>query len=148
MVSGINNLIAIICAGGANLYFMRRKEIKDGVIVFDHEGNAHGKSLVAGKKAIAQTIYSRVAVVTVIVTAGPLAAIYMLESRRMLNNRVINAMVQYVLCMAGLGIGLPLGVAIFPQQGRITSERLESQFRGLKDSRGQSIEYLYFNKGL
>ena len=93
VISGINNLIAIICAGTANLYFMRQKEIKEGVTVSDHEGVSHGKSLVAGKKAIAQTIYSRVATVPVIVTSGPMAAIYMLESRRMLRSRWTNAAV-------------------------------------------------------
>ena len=48
-------------------------------------------------------------------------------------------------CLFG---GVPLGLALFPQQDQISAERLEPDFQGRRDSQGQPIQTFFFNKGL
>ena len=51
--------------------------------------------------------------------------------------------------MAGSIFGaLPVAIAVFPQEMKISTSSLEPEFQGLKDSSGKPIEYVLCNKGL
>jgi hypothetical protein len=52
------------------------------------------------------------------------------------------------LCVISLAIGLPLAVALFEQRSSVETSRLEPEFQNLKDSKGQDIKVLYYNKGM
>ena len=48
----IISFLAVGSAGCANVIMMRSKEITDGIILKDSEGNEVGKSKIIGKKAV------------------------------------------------------------------------------------------------
>lgn len=52
------------------------------------------------------------------------------------------------LITAMLFVGVTPALAAFPQRDSISVDRMEPQFRDLKDSKGNPIKTLYFNKGL
>jgi hypothetical protein len=47
-----------------------------------------------------------------------------------------------------LYVAVPLGIALYPQQGRIKIEDLEPEFKNLKNENGIAIKEFIFNKGL
>jgi hypothetical protein len=49
---------------------------------------------------------------------------------------------------ACIGLGLPLAIAVFPQEMALDATSLEPEFHGLTDSTGAPITQLYCNKGL
>lgn len=53
--------VAVAAANCINIPLMRQKEIKEGIEVFDENGNKLGQSKVAAKKAIREVITSRIA---------------------------------------------------------------------------------------
>lgn len=53
--------VAVAAANCINIPLMRQKEIKEGIEVFDSEGNKIGQSKVAAKKAIREVVTSRIA---------------------------------------------------------------------------------------
>lgn len=53
--------VAVAAANCINIPLMRQKEIKEGIEVFDEEGNKIGQSKIAAKKAIREVVFSRIA---------------------------------------------------------------------------------------
>lgn len=49
------------------------------------------------------------------------------------------------MCIA---IGLPLAIAVFPQETTISVAALEEEFQNLRDAQGEPVEYVLCNKGL
>lgn len=43
---------------------------------------------------------------------------------------------------------VPLGIAVYPQQGMIKASELEPEFRNILDGNGNVMREFYFNKGL
>jgi hypothetical protein len=62
VVSRIVPFVAVASAGVANVFLMRQKELKVGIMVQDKLGNDLGESRDAGFKAVSQVAISRVAV--------------------------------------------------------------------------------------
>lgn len=52
---------AVASAGALNVFLMRRNEAKEGIAVKDKDGRVLGVSQIAGRKAIEQTVLTRVA---------------------------------------------------------------------------------------
>ena len=55
---------------------------------------------------------------------------------------------QIVSITASLLFALPLAIGVFPQNSEVAVEELESEFHHLRDSAGNPIKALVFNKGL
>jgi hypothetical protein len=49
---------------------------------------------------------------------------------------------------AALAIGLPLAIAVFPQETQISAAALEAEFQQLQTDSGAAVEYVLCNKGL
>jgi hypothetical protein len=47
-----------------------------------------------------------------------------------------------------LYVALPMGIAIYPQRGRVNANNLEEEFRNLVNENGQAVREFVFNKGL
>lgn len=52
------------------------------------------------------------------------------------------------LVAGSICLGLPLAIAIFPQEISIPTSALEPEFQGLKTKDGKPIDHVICNKGL
>lgn len=53
--------VAVAAANCINIPLMRQKELKEGIEIYDEDGNKIGQSKVAAKKAIQEVVFSRIA---------------------------------------------------------------------------------------
>jgi hypothetical protein len=47
-----------------------------------------------------------------------------------------------------LWIALPLSVSLFPQKGEVNASEIESEFKDIRNGKGQVVTKFYYNKGL
>ena len=114
----------------------------------DEAGVVQGQSLVAAKKAMAEMVLSRGVFLPSTVLGLPPVVMALLDRAvgwAPHSTRRLGA--QAVTVIGALGVCLPLALAIFPQRGAISSERLEPEFRG-EGGEGGAPRQLYYNKGL
>jgi hypothetical protein len=134
--------IAVGAAGTLNVYLMRRKELIDGIQVFDDNGKVLGKSQIAGSTAIQQVALSR------IVTAAPALFIpglimSQLEKTSFLKRNPRAALPLNLLTVtASLMVALPCATAIAPQTASLDVKDAEKEFQN------KGISRIYFNRGL
>ena len=148
ITSTILNWIAVSLANASNVGLMRYKELEQGITVKDSSGCEHGKSIIAGKLALVQTIATRMAI-PLFVMASPIVVVSFLKSKNLHpKSKLASVTLEMLLWMSALGISLPMAIAMFPQNGKISSASLEPDFHNLKDNQGNQITELYFNKGL
>jgi sideroflexin-5 len=43
---------------------------------------------------------------------------------------------------------LPAAIAVFPQRGSLKAEKMEEEFRNIRDKDGKKLNTLFYNKGL
>ena len=142
------NWLAVSLANASNVGLMRFKELNQGITVKDESGFEYGKSKIVGKTALIQTIITR-AFIPFWVMAGPAALIFLMKSRSLMpKNRALSVLFEGTLCAGALGLSLPAAIALFPQEAQVNVKDLEPEFHDLKDSHGNKVTELYFNKGL
>ncbi|KAG0325730.1 hypothetical protein BGZ99_000250 [Dissophora globulifera] len=139
---------AVAAAGTLNVFLMRGKEISEGIDVYDHEGKSVGKSQKAGLSAITQVAISRVLTNFPILTIPPLVLAQW--EKTTWSQQYPRAIVPLNLAVITLCLmtALPLAIAAFPQYANVSVKTLEERFWDLKDSKGEHIETLTYNKGL
>jgi len=138
---------AVCVANSLNMACMRATELVDGVDVIDNEtGQSIGKSKVAARQGITETIISRL-----IITAGVLFVPPMimagvepkLEAKytgSALKNSKLAALIGVcAACFYGI---LPVSVAAFPQYRELATEHLEEDLRKKTDAK-----FVTFNRG-
>ncbi|KAI9469969.1 MAG: Tricarboxylate/iron carrier [Benjaminiella poitrasii] len=139
---------AVAAAGTANVFLMRGKEIREGIDVFTETGERVGKSKQAGLAAVSQVAISRILTNAPVLIIPPLL-LARLEKTQFIRNRPRWIMpLNFGLITLSLMTALPAAIAVFPQLGELKTETMEKEFRGLKDTDGNPIDKLYFNKGL
>lgn len=137
--------VAVSVANVLNISLMRITELKEGVDVKMEDGTVVGKSVIAGKRAIAQTILSRILLVTPGMVFPPAIMNHLELKTELFKNRPWLRSTTYVgLLAVFIGAFLPLCIGLFPQQSRISVKDLEPKFQSL----ARNAEYLYYNKGL
>lgn len=135
--------VAVAAANCINIPLMRQKEIKDGIEVFDKDGNKVGKSKVAAKKAIREVVMSRIMMASPGMLIPPII-LNSIEKRGILKRfPFISLPLQTALCGGLLVFATPMCCAIFPQKSSIEMEDLEEEIQG-EDKKS----ICYFNKGL
>jgi tricarboxylate carrier len=140
--------VAVCAANVCNIMLTRQSDLKTGVGVKDQEGNDRGISKIAGRKAVFQTLESRLLLVVPSVFI-PGTVINILDGKKLLpKNMIGNLSVNLAVTAAVLLVCLPWCIGLFPQYYPVKAEKLEEQFRDLKDSKGQKIDTLIYNKGL
>ncbi len=150
----MNKLVPFTAVAVANVFnigSMRWNEIKadGGVQVKDKDGNVLGKSAVAGKIAVAQTIFSRVILIVPAMVFHPILMEKMEANFTPLQkNAWLKTSVNLALLSIFIGLFLPLGIGIFPQQSSLSTSVLEDRFKNLKNEKGEVIDTVYYNKGL
>ncbi|KAG0098000.1 hypothetical protein BGZ93_001382 [Podila epicladia] len=139
---------AVAAAGTVNVFLMRGKEISEGIDVYDHEGKSVGKSQKAGMSAITQVAISRVLTNFPVLTIPPL--VLSQWERTIWAQQYPKAVIPINLAVISLVLmsALPLAIAAFPQYANVDVHTLEERFWNLKDSKGEPIKTLTYNKGL
>lgn len=137
--------VAVAAANCINIPLMRQKEIKEGIEVYDSEGNKLGQSRAAAKKAIREVVFSRIAMASPGMLLPPLV-MNSLEKRGVLRKYPgVSLPIQTALCGTLLVFATPMCCAIFPQRSSlpIINTELDIQ-QNVKDLNA----LCYFNKGL
>lgn len=137
--------VAVAAANCINIPLMRQKEIKEGIEVFDENGNKIGESKVAAKKAIREVVMSRIAMASPGMIIPPIL-MNKLERRGTLRRfPFVSLPLQTVLCGGLLVFATPMCCAIFPQKSSMPLSQLEPELQ----SASKNLDSLaFFNKGL
>ncbi len=141
---------AVSMASTSNLLLMRRKELVNGIAVYDENGNALGTSKVAAKIAIGKTALSR-CLASVPALVLPPTIVTIMQNRKLfkMHQQILwrTMLVNCTLVGASFLVGLPVCLALFDQTCRVDPTTLEplidEQFKILK-SKG----FVEFNRGL
>lgn len=140
---------AVVSAGMVNVFLMRGEEIRKGITVFDKTTNEElGTSKTAAKYAVGETALSRVINATPVMVVPPLLLFRLQRS-------VLKGKSRFVETIANLGLitvtafaVLPFALAIFPQTRTLDATSLEDKFKGLKNSKGEEVKQVWFNRGM
>ena len=127
---------------------LRNDEWRAGVAVFDADGECRGRSVIAGRTAVAQTIACRVVYLAPMLwlpfLRGAMESYWPVLAR----SRAAGSMAFAGVVAAHSAFVTPAAMAVWDASARLPVEALESSLRGLRDSRGAAVTELYFNKGL
>jgi len=140
--------LAVASAGVLNVGLMRLNECRTGIPIKDSDGVERGISVAAGRKAVTEVAWTRVALPAPILLFPPLIMSFYDRLSIASNKPKWRPFVQVPVITACLWMALPLAIALFPQQSSIHVEKLEEKFKNMKDKEGKKIERFYFNKGL
>lgn len=134
---------ATVSANICNVLAMRSNELIEGVDVMDADGNIVGTSKIAAKRAIFETIITRLFLSgTVLCTPAFIMAV--LEKTKFVRkNPRFMLPIQALVCVASFGIALPFTIALFPQMSEIAVEDVEPEIQ--KNCKETVLNY---NKGL
>lgn len=140
---------AVGSAGVLNVFLMRRKELTEGIGVYDKQGQLLGKSQTAGWLAVSQVAISRVATSFPCLTLPPLIMSRLENTRLFRGSPTMSFVANLTLITGAMMTALPAAVALFPQYGTVSVDKLEDRFHNLIDkSTGKRIEEVTYNKGI
>ena len=146
-VNGLVSLFALSTAGFLNLYLIRYNEMLKGIKA-THKGKEYGTSKLAAKQAVITSGLTRSALPIPLLMITPICW-KLLEVMKVApkgNAGIIAA--DMIFLAISLTISLPLAVSLFSQNMTIPREKLEPEFRNLKDAEGKPITHFVINKGL
>lgn len=142
------SLAAVGSAGFINLLIMRSREMKEGIMLIDHEGTERGRSKNIGIKAVLTTALTRF-IMPIPPLLLPTLAFYYMENRSLIpKNKIAKMSMEALIFFASWAIAPPLAWALFKQTNSTNISKLESNFHNLKDSTGCEVTELFYNKGL
>jgi tricarboxylate carrier len=128
-------------ASSVNCLIMRWPETQTGISVCDSQTGAEvGRSRIAAKKAIQETVVSRVLLQLPVFLFPPVMSMLPPVARFLRRNPRLATPVMTGFLFVGFGFGLPASIAAFPQEGLIREQELEPELQGRGD--------LKYNKGL
>jgi len=141
--------LAVITAGTCNVGFTRMDELRNGIDVYDADGNKVGRSIAAGRIAVFKTVTSRSmflpifplvippAVMKVVLATGAIAA-----------GSAAAVLVELCTITACMSVGLPAALALQPLQMELDVSGLEPEFHALRDKSGKPLTHVYASKGM
>ena len=129
-----------VVASSVNCLIMRWPEMTTGIKVYNQSGEEVGVSQVAAKKAIQETVFSRMLLQVPVFVFPPMMTFLPPISKFLKKNPRFTTPITTAFLFVGFGFGLPASIAAFPQEGMISESNLEPQLRGHGD--------LKYNKGL
>lgn len=148
IVNAALNYFAAALAGASNVALMRSKEITEGIDIKDAKGEkVLGRSKIAAKRAVRETALTRM-VLPAPVLFFPAVASALLNKFHLFPKHVVGGkLVEAALCVFSLSVALPMSIALFQQESSTALDKLEEEFRDLKDEDGAPIKFAYYNKG-
>lgn len=150
LANAVLSYFAVATAGFFNSFCMRMGEMNRGIKIYKEDGTEAGTSIIAAKKAVYQTSFSRL-LLSAPTFFIPGITFFLLGKFNLIPKSKGPKTIQELLVVSmGLYFALPISVSIFPQYGVISSSLLEEQFKSYEtDKNGKLIEVnYYYNKGL
>lgn len=148
VLNSVSSFFACASAGFMNAWFMRQTEMQKGINVLDPATKEPiGKSQKCAKAAVLQTAISRI-FLNVTIFLPPFALLAIEKMHMMPGNFYMKTLVEGILISGELYLAVPVGVAMYPREGKILAVDLEEEFRNRKDANGEIITEYIFNKGL
>lgn len=139
--------LAVALSKPVQLGFMRSDELTDGVMVFA-EGQPQGRSVVAGRTAVAQTVASRI---LYLIPPMVVPGLFMMRARnwKVFKGRPgVQGVVNVAVTALMSAVTTPACMALFPQRAVVSAATLEPQFHHLRGRDGSELSHFSFNKGL
>ncbi|XP_030842117.1 sideroflexin-2 [Strongylocentrotus purpuratus] len=140
---------AVAAANCVNIPMMRQQELINGIVIYDDQGKEVGKSRKAAVKGISQVVFSR------IFMAAPGMCVLPVIMERLIKYPWFNKVPVLHAPFQVLGVGCflvfmtPCACALFPQKSTIAVSKLEPDTRkAIQDKYGDSLPYVFYNKGL
>jgi len=137
-------------ASSSNAYIMRSPEIESGISLVDAEGKQivdGARSRTAAKKAVMETVYSRVLLQLPTFFLPPVFMMIPPVAAAAAVNPVFSIGANTFVTLIGFGLGLPAAVAYFPQIGELPVEEIDNEnVKKVAISRG--LKSVFYNKGL
>jgi len=126
------------------------EELKNGIAVFDEEGEELGISITAGRKAVGATILTRIVFIPMAPLLVPPAVMTAFGKTNWFQvaPKKVQVFVHVGVIAACLGLALPCCLALQPQKMALEVGDLEEQFRGRVTKSGKPVEKVFANKGL
>uniref|UniRef100_A0A3B3ZFQ7 Sidoreflexin n=1 Tax=Periophthalmus magnuspinnatus TaxID=409849 RepID=A0A3B3ZFQ7_9GOBI len=140
---------AVAAANCVNIPMMRQQEILNGIAVTDENGNKLGASKKAAVKGITQVVISRITMAAPGMIIMPIIMQRMEKFKFMQKITFLHGPIQVMMVGVFLIFMVPAACSIFPQQCSMAVSKLEPELReSIVSKYGESIKYVYFNKGL
>ncbi|KAK6328458.1 sideroflexin-2 [Coregonus clupeaformis] len=140
---------AVASANCVNIPMMRQQELLNGIAVTDENGNKLGHSKKAAVKGITQVVISRITMAAPGMIILPIIMQRLEKYKFMQRITFFHGPLQVMMVGVFLVFMVPAACSLFPQQCSMAVSKLEPELRASILSRyGDSVEYVYFNKGL
>lgn len=148
LANSLINYVAVASAGFLNSYCMRMGEMKRGIKIYDENNEEMGISKKCAEKAVVQTSASRL-ILSAPTFIIPGVAMFALDKAGLIPKaRGPKTVLDLLVISFALYLALPLSVSMFPPIGKINANEIEEEFRGKKNSKGETINTYFYNKGL
>ncbi|XP_071828480.1 sideroflexin-2-like [Apostichopus japonicus] len=140
---------AVAAANCVNVPMMRQQELMTGIAITDGEGKEIGKSKKAARKGIGQVVFSRITMAAPGMCVLPVIMERLLKFPSFKRMSLLHAPFQITAVGCFLLFMTPFACSIFPQKCSIAVSKLEPELQDkVQELYGDSLEYVYFNKGL
>ncbi|XP_023676227.1 sideroflexin-2 [Paramormyrops kingsleyae] len=140
---------AVAAANCVNIPMMRQQEILNGIAVTDENGNKLGHSRNAAIKGITQVVISRITMAAPGMIILPIVMERLERYRFMQRITFLHGPLQVMMVGVFLVFMVPAACSLFPQRCSMAVSKLEPELRdSIVSQYGDSIRYIYFNKGL
>lgn len=140
----IQRIFPSCIAGFANLFFMRRSYLTDGIVYTNSEGEIMGKSKKVGTKAMLEGAISR------LILPFPLV-LSVLAANRLSKSGLKGSglkIAEITLSTLFMSAGLPMSIALFNQNGKAKVSTIEPENIELLKKMNYKEQFVYYNKGL
>ncbi|VDN81555.1 unnamed protein product [Brugia pahangi] len=139
---------AVAIANSINIPLMRSKELVDGIVINDENGNKLGTSKKVARIAIANVIISRIGMAVPSFFSIPLLMNQIVKTSWYQKRPWVSAPIQTLMAGFILTFATPLCCAIFPQISSIETSRLEPEVQKEISKLQNPPKLVYYNKGL
>lgn len=141
------NFSAMAAAGILNSLVMRSSEFKDGIHLFNADGEDAGLSPKVGREAVVKTAATRIGLALRLFV--PTVVFFVMEKKNMIpKNKLGKFFLEATVFFSSMVLVPPMSCAVYEQYCTVKTKDLEEKFHDLKDAQGKPITELYYNRGL
>uniref|UniRef100_A0A0K0DCK6 Sidoreflexin n=1 Tax=Angiostrongylus cantonensis TaxID=6313 RepID=A0A0K0DCK6_ANGCA len=114
-------LPAVSLASSVNVICMRWNELRTGIEVYENGGKVVGVSKVAAKQAVTDTTLVRAFLPIPLLLAPPCIMPFLERLKWVSGSPVRHLFINAVVCTLSFAASLPVALALFPQEGSVSS---------------------------